>query len=206
MWFLGHVALGCFAAFAVGKLTGERISFPLVCLISVLPDVDLLLESLIVHRGPTHSVVLAAVVFSVFYLWTHRGLPYFAAILTHSLIGDYLTGPTQLLWPLPGWFAAAPPFQLSGEVELVVEVSLFVIMIVVVVLSGRGTGALGRGQVVPEVCQVRGQLVTRPLISLKCLSSETRLHPRLRVVAAMMLSASGILYLLLISAPVTAIS
>jgi len=45
---------------------------------------------------------------------------------------------------------------LSGVVETLVEVSLIVIMVVVVVLSGRGTGVLDRGQVVPGVCHVRG--------------------------------------------------
>jgi hypothetical protein len=38
-------------------------------------------------------------------------------------------------------------------------------------------------------------------MSLKCLSSETRGHSAFRAVAAIMLSARGILYLLLNSAP-----
>lgn len=57
MWFLGHVALGCLAAFAVGRLIGEGFSFPLMCLFSVLPDVEVLLGAFVVHRGPFHSVV-----------------------------------------------------------------------------------------------------------------------------------------------------
>jgi hypothetical protein len=47
----------------------------------------------------------------------------------------------MLFWPLPGWYEAAPPLRLSGLVETLVEVSLFVLMLVV--LSRRGKGVFG---------------------------------------------------------------
>jgi membrane-bound metal-dependent hydrolase YbcI (DUF457 family) len=143
MWFLGHVGLGFFAALAASRLGGGRFSLPLVFLASVVPDVDVLLEPFVVHRGPLHGVVLGVVVFAVWWLWARRGLPVFASFLTHSLVGDYVTGPTMLFWPFPGWYEAAPPLRLSGVAEFLVEASLFVVMVVVVVLSGRGTGSFG---------------------------------------------------------------
>jgi hypothetical protein len=66
------------------------------------------------------------------------GLPVFASFLAHSLVGDYITGPTQLFWPLPSWYVASNPLRLSGVVESLVEVILFVLMLVV--LSRRGGG------------------------------------------------------------------
>jgi hypothetical protein len=141
MWFLGHVGLGFFAALATRRLGGGRFSLPLVCLFSVLPDVDVLMEPFVVHRGALHSVMLGSVVFMVWWLWARRGLPVFASFLAHSLVGDYLTGPTQLFWLLPSWYVAPNPLRLSGVVETLVEVIFFVLMLVVLSRRGGGLGS-----------------------------------------------------------------
>jgi len=113
-----------------------------VAALKLVVDTNILLKALIkdsrVRARPTHSVILTVVVFLTVYIMIRRGLPYFAVILTHSLIGDYLTGPTQFLWPLPGWFVVAPPFLLSGVAETLVEVFLFAIVVAAVVYGRRG--------------------------------------------------------------------
>ena len=59
--------------------------------LSVLPDIDLLVPAF--HRGPSHSVVTALIVFlPVFILYAEKAVPYFLALVSHSLIGDFLIG------------------------------------------------------------------------------------------------------------------
>lgn len=68
---------------------------------SILPDVDILIPFL-THRGPTHSVLVAFVVFlPLFAFFRKKAVPYFLALLQHSLISDYIAGgQIQLLWPV----------------------------------------------------------------------------------------------------------
>lgn len=123
------MALGYFAAITVNKYTKEKLILPLIWFISLVPDLDFFFFNIIQHRGPTHSIILAAAIFLPFFLKYKRGLPYFAALLTHSIIGDYFTNPVQLLWPISNWFRPPYSFRLTGLFETTVEVILFLIMI-----------------------------------------------------------------------------
>jgi hypothetical protein len=73
---------------------------PLVFVVSLLPDVDLLLGN-VSHRGPTHSLLTASVFFSIpfFLLGVIPVLPYFSAVVSHLVI-DSMVGWSKLLWPL----------------------------------------------------------------------------------------------------------
>lgn len=55
MYFLGHMALGYFAALLTRKTTGTQYSILPVWFFSMLPDIDLLLPFMS-HRGATHSL------------------------------------------------------------------------------------------------------------------------------------------------------
>ena len=70
-------------------------------MLSVIPDIDILIPVL-EHRGPTHSVIMACIAFTPFFiLYRKRAIPYFIALIQHSLLGDFIAGcQTQLLWPL----------------------------------------------------------------------------------------------------------
>lgn len=89
----------------MAKLTGyafnTRVNIPLVLVMSVIPDIDLVFH-FVRHRGPFHSIVLATAFFvPVFFMWRKASLPYLVALLQHSLLGDFfIGGKTQLLWPL----------------------------------------------------------------------------------------------------------
>jgi membrane-bound metal-dependent hydrolase YbcI (DUF457 family) len=89
MQLLGHLALGYFSALIISRYTKEQLYLPLVWIISVLPDIDLLFTHYIIHRGPTHSIILALILFLPIFIWYHKGLAYFAALASHSLIGDF---------------------------------------------------------------------------------------------------------------------
>jgi membrane-bound metal-dependent hydrolase YbcI (DUF457 family) len=96
---------------------------------SVLPDMDLLLRFLM-HRGPTHSLVAITVLMIPFFVvYGKQAIPYYAAMLSHILIGDYFTGGIELLWPLSqGWFGALN-FDVASLPVAATELGLFVLTI-----------------------------------------------------------------------------
>lgn len=54
------------------------------------------------HRGATHSVIVAFLVFIPFFIfYRKKSVPYFLAFLSHFLLSDFVAGGRiQLLWPL----------------------------------------------------------------------------------------------------------
>ena len=63
MLAVGHMAL----AYLLGKPTAKFLkvsaNVPILMVLSILPDIDILFEGYVMHRGPTHSVVVAALAF-----------------------------------------------------------------------------------------------------------------------------------------------
>ena len=127
MFAVGHLSLGYLSAKATGQVLRQEINLPLVFLLSLIPDADLLVPFL-THRTITHSVFVALAVFlPVFVFYGTRALPYFVALAQHALIGDFLTGGgSQTLWPLTSasYGLGIPIF--SGT-NILVEWSLFLI-------------------------------------------------------------------------------
>jgi membrane-bound metal-dependent hydrolase YbcI (DUF457 family) len=139
MYLIGHFALGYFSSLIVSKFTGEEVNIPLICFVSMLPDIDIFIPFL-THRGPTHSIILATLLSLPILLRYRRGYPYYAALASHSLIGDYFTAyGCQLLWPLTtDWFKAGLPLLVNGGTMITLEASLFAIMLITILLkSGR---------------------------------------------------------------------
>jgi membrane-bound metal-dependent hydrolase YbcI (DUF457 family) len=134
MWFLGHFGLGYIFGSITEKLTGEKFNIPLLMFFSLLPDLDFFVGDLIVHRGPFHSIIVLSALFIPLFVVLRRGLPYFASVASHELVGDYFsTSKLQLFWPISERLVNAPiPFQLVGTTESLVEVLLFVIMIIMI--------------------------------------------------------------------------
>jgi membrane-bound metal-dependent hydrolase YbcI (DUF457 family) len=138
MYPLGHFALGYFSGMIIGKFTREEVNIPIIWLISILPDVDIFFP-FIEHRGPTHSIIIAILLSLPLLLKYRRGYPCFAALASHSLIGDYFTAyGCQLLWPVTlTWYKGKPHFLINGNSELFVEAFLFALMIMVIFLKRR---------------------------------------------------------------------
>jgi membrane-bound metal-dependent hydrolase YbcI (DUF457 family) len=100
MYAVGHFALGYLTGKIASKSLNVDVNLPLLFLASVFPDVDIVIPFL-EHRGPLHSVVVLSVLFlPLFLLYKKRAVPYFVAVIQHSIIGDFLTGGTQLFWPV----------------------------------------------------------------------------------------------------------
>jgi len=97
------MAFGYISGKTSSLILKTKVNLPLILTLSILPDTDLLLEKVlpIQHRAATHSLITALIVFSPFFLiYRKRTLPYFIAYVQHSLVGDFIVGTTQLLWPL----------------------------------------------------------------------------------------------------------
>lgn len=143
MLAVGHMAL----AYLLGKPTAKalkvNVNVPLLMVLSILPDIDILFQKYIMHRGPTHSVVVAVVAFiPIFYLYRKKAAPYLVALLSHSLIGDFfIGGQIQLFWPLSkSQFGlhelGLPYFDIDSSVNVALELTLFIIAIIVLFKSG----------------------------------------------------------------------
>ncbi len=124
MYAVGHLALGYLSGKTASKILNVNANIPLLFLASVIPDIDLLIPSLH-HRGPLHSVVLFSLLFlPIFALFKKRAIPYFVALTQHMLIGDYLTGWTQLIWPITtNWYGLG--IEIASLTNILFEWALF---------------------------------------------------------------------------------
>ena len=126
MYAVGHLALGYLFGKTASKILNVNINIPLLFLASVLPDIDLLIPGL-QHRGPLHSVILFCLLFlPAFILFKKRAIPYFVALIQHILIGDYLTGGTQLLWPITtNLYPSGLGIEITSLTNILIEWTLF---------------------------------------------------------------------------------
>jgi len=108
----------------MSKLLNVNVNVPLLFVASIISDVDLLIPAL-KHRGPTHSLIVMSLLFlPLFIIYRKRALPYFTAITQHSILGDYLTGGTQLLWPATiNWYSIE--IQITSLTNILIEWTLF---------------------------------------------------------------------------------
>jgi membrane-bound metal-dependent hydrolase YbcI (DUF457 family) len=135
------MALAYLVAKASGKLLKVNFNIPLILVLSIIPDVDIILGFLLgspLHRGPTHSIIIAIFVFIPFLvLYRKKAIPYFAALASHSLIGDFfIGGQLQLLWPLStnefGLYELGFPYiNIYNPIDIALEFALFVIALIV---------------------------------------------------------------------------
>ncbi len=95
-------------AYLLGKASSKPLhlkpNIPLLLVLSIIPDIDIIYDFLTrseLHRGPTHSIIVAIIVFiPIFVVYRKKAIPYFLALISHSLIGDFfIGGQLQLFWP-----------------------------------------------------------------------------------------------------------
>ena len=111
------------------KIAKVKVNLPLLLAASVLPDVDLLLRFLM-HRGPTHSIITITVLMIPFFnVYRKKAIPYYAALLSHILIGDFFTGGIQLFWPLSNNMFGALNFSVISMPIVITELVLFLLTV-----------------------------------------------------------------------------
>ena len=114
-------------------------------MLSVIPDIDILIQVLVPtfeHRGPTHSVITALIVFiPIFAVYHKRATPYLIALIQHSLIGDFMAGGRiQLLWPITTHYYGTG-MDIKSQINTTVEWTLFLISIIIM-LKTKDTATL----------------------------------------------------------------
>jgi len=136
------MALGYILGKSSARLVKKNLNIPLALVLSVIPDIDILAEhidglaSVIPHRGPIHSVLVALVVFiPIFIIYRKEALPYFIALIQHALIGDYFFGgQLEFFWPITQQkFGFPTSIQSIQNVGL--ELSLFAVSIIVLLAT-----------------------------------------------------------------------
>ncbi len=113
-----------------------KINLPLLLAASVLPDVDLLFLFL-THRGPTHSFITITVLMIPFFIaYRKQALPYYAALLSHVLIGDFFTGGVELFWPITHNLYGALNLDVISLPIAATELALFLATFPLMYISG----------------------------------------------------------------------
>jgi len=134
MFAVGHLALGYILAKTTSQALRVKMSLPLIFLLSVLPDIDLFIPAL-VHRGPLHSIIIITLAFVPFFLYYRKqAAPPYVAIMQHSLIGDFLSGGIQLLWPLSYGFYGLN-LQLGGLISMSFELISVIVALVILFVT-----------------------------------------------------------------------
>jgi len=137
-------------AYLLGKGSSKglrtKLNIPLLLVLSILPDIDIIYDFLTgsnIHRGPTHSVVVAALAFvPLFIIYGKKALPYFLALISHSLIGDFfIGGQLQLFWPFStkefGLHELGSYYiRIFSPANIALELTMFVIATLILYKSG----------------------------------------------------------------------
>jgi membrane-bound metal-dependent hydrolase YbcI (DUF457 family) len=132
MFAIGHFALGYLTGKGSSKLLKTKLNIPLLLAVSIIPDIDLILQmvnpTLFMHRGPAHSIVTFTVLMiPLFIIYKKKAIPYYAVLLSHSLIGDFFTGGIEMLWPLSQNWYGNLAIPIGSLADVAVEFGLFAV-------------------------------------------------------------------------------
>ncbi len=139
LFAIGHFSIGYLAAKASANKLRTQLNIPLLLTASIIPDIDLILRSLglLSHRGPTHSLIMiVAFAIPLLIIYKKAVIPYFAAITSHTLIGDYFAGGARLLWPITDQWYTALDLKINTFAYALLELTPFIISIAVMLKKG----------------------------------------------------------------------
>jgi membrane-bound metal-dependent hydrolase YbcI (DUF457 family) len=146
LFAVGHMAIAYLLGKGSSKALRAKLNIPILLVLSILPDIDIIYDFLTgsqIHRGPTHSIVLAALAFTpIFILYRKTAIPYFLALISHPLVGDFfIGGRLQLFWPLStnefGLHELGSYYiGIFSPVNITLELTLFAIATLILYKSG----------------------------------------------------------------------
>ena len=142
MYFLGHMAWAyVFAilawAFIPGIKRTGKLFIPLILILGVLPDADLLFGRLgIVHHTVTHSFFFWIVLFVPFFVvFRLKAIPYFVAVVQHFAFGDLLVDKVMLFWPFKSSFIGLN-WGMGSPLDVAFESAGLVLMLGIMIYIG----------------------------------------------------------------------
>jgi membrane-bound metal-dependent hydrolase YbcI (DUF457 family) len=140
MYAAGHLALGYLMGFATSKVVRRTVHLPLLFLVAILPDIDYLLPD-VMHRGPTHSLVLHTILAIPFLLiYRRRALPYLVALWGHGISDLFDIAGVQLFWPLSTYNHPLIPYRIILQTDpLLVPAEVFLTGSALLVMVGAGS-------------------------------------------------------------------
>jgi len=136
---VGHMALAYLLGKPSAKLLKVNLNVPLILVLSIVPDADILFGVSELHRGPTHSLIFALIIFIPFFaLYRRKAVPYFLALISHSLISDFLIGgQLMLFWPLTSrLFGLHDYIGIWSPVNITFEWALFAVSTIIMFKTG----------------------------------------------------------------------
>lgn len=99
MLFAGHMALAYLVNQPLKKKWRLTYSLPLLFCASILPDLDFIFSPFVPHHTLTHSLTFWSLICLVLIIVKRaNGIPYAIGILSHFLIGDFITGNPTLFY------------------------------------------------------------------------------------------------------------
>jgi len=134
---VGHMALAYLLGKPTAKALKQNLNIPLILVLAIIPDIDIFFGKDGIHRGPTHSIITALLVFiPAFVLYRKKATPYFLALLSHSAIGDFLIGgQLMLLWPFTTQKYGLQPFGINigilSPINVALEWTLFTVATII---------------------------------------------------------------------------
>jgi membrane-bound metal-dependent hydrolase YbcI (DUF457 family) len=133
LFAVGHFALGYILGKASSKLLKTSFNIPAILMLSIIPDVDIVIPFL-EHRGLTHSIVIASIVFiPIFAIYRKKAAPYFLALIQHSLVGDYVVGGRiQLLFPLTTQYYGTG-ISIQSQMDIPIEWAAFLASMLIMI-------------------------------------------------------------------------
>jgi len=137
MYETGHMAIGIIFGKLMQRITKTKIDIPLLCLFSILPDIDMFHPFGLKHGGLTHSIVFITLYFlPLTLIFKTSVLPYYIANISHPLIGDTFFLPLRLLLPLSSQRYGYHELIESNSLEhIFIEYSLCIIALFILIKS-----------------------------------------------------------------------
>ncbi len=141
MFAVGHMALAYLLSKPTAKKLKTTLNIPAALVLSIIPDIDILAGEGF-HRGPTHSIITAILVFiPIFYIYRKTAAPYFLALISHGAIGDLIVGgKIQLFWPIvQNYVTISPPLPyiaITSPTNIAIEITLFAATTTVMLKAG----------------------------------------------------------------------
>jgi hypothetical protein len=137
MFLVGHMATAFLIVYLLSKgMPAKKFSISIAMFLSVLPDVDIILQSIDVlpHKTLTHSAIVGGVACALLVIGSRSFVVavYCISYMQHVLLGDIIIGTINLLYPfgnLPVGFGInfGTLFHIAIEVLLLVTMAAIVL-------------------------------------------------------------------------------